>query len=347
MQVKIANQENIVVNTSLQPEKSGNNGRRKDTTGQRKNTIFAGELPMNKDPIMLRRQQAQKRAMKFVQDAWSGDQKMVQSQDKIREVQKLQREEALRNQNLVQGCKDRMESLRKKYGVDADSQEQKDLELLMKGAYYDSQNPLTKEEEVKLEELRNQPLTEYQKQCMEINDQKFTFELRRRNAEDYADYLQSSLTDMKLEHLKYQKMANAQKNADKVMKQSGQEIQGMLMEEAKEHVDETYKEKREEAEEKAEKKEVQEEKIEHRKEQKELMEARIEAVRQDSHEAEEAQREQKKDAREESALLNDMAEAGLDVAGASSIVKAEVRDMLNKLKLVEADIKGIEVDEEI
>lgn len=347
MQVKITNQENMAVNTSLQQEKAGNNGRRKETTGQRKNTIFAGELPINKDPIMLRRQQAQKRAMKFVQDAWSGDQKMVQSQEKIRDVQKLQREEALRNQNLVQDCKDRMESLRQKYGVDADSQEQKDLELLMKGAYFDSQNPLTKEEEVKLEELKNQPLTEYQKLCMEINDQRFTFEIRRRNAEDYADYLQSSLTDMKLEHLKYHKMESAQKNAEKVMEQSGREIQGMLIEEAKEHVDETYKEKREEAEEKAENKEAQEEKIELRKEQKELMEARIEAVREDSHEAEEAQREQRQDAREESALLNDMAEAGLNVAGASSIVKAEVRDMLNKLKLVEADIKGIEVDEEI
>lgn len=347
MQVKIAKQENLVVNTNLQNEKSEKTNRHKETTVKRKNTIFAGELPMNKDSVAVRREQAKKRAMKFVQDAWSGDGKMDQSQTKIREIQKLQREEALDNQKLVKECMDRKENLRQKYGVDMDSQEQKDLELLTRGTYYRHQNPLSEEEELRLEELENKPLTEYQQQCMEINEEQFVFECRQQNADGYADYLQSALTDMKLERLKYHKMEDAQANAEKVMEKTGQEIQGLLIEEAKSHVDETYDEKREEAKKNAEKKETQEEKIELRKEQKELMEAKIEAVRADSREAKEAQREQKKDAREEAALLNDMAEAGLDVAGAGATVKAEVKEMLNKLKLVEADIKGIEVDEEI
>ncbi|MCM1050181.1 MAG: hypothetical protein NC433_17350 [Clostridiales bacterium] len=319
MQVKIAKQENLVVNTNLPNEKAEKANRHKETAVKRKNTIFAGELPMNKDSVAVRREQAKKRARKFVQDAWSGDKKMDQSQTKIRETQKLQRAEALDNQKLVKECMDRKENLRQKYGVDMDSQEQKDLELL----------------------------TEYQQQCMEINEEQFVFECRQQNADGYADYLQSALTDMKLERLKYHKMEDAQANAEKVMEKTGQEIQGLLIEEAKSHVDETYDEKREEAKKNAEKKEAQEEKIELRKEQKELMEAKIEAVRADSREAKEAQREQKKDAREEAALLNDMAEAGLDVAGAGATVKAEIKEMLNKLKLVEADIKGIEVDEEI
>ena len=37
----------------------------------------------------------------------------------------------------------------------------------------------------------------------------------------------------------------------------------------------------------------------------------------------------------------------MNVAGANDAVKAEIKDMLNKLKLVEADIKGIEVNEEL
>ena len=152
---------------------------------------------------------------------------------------------------------------------------------------------------------------------------------------------------MKLERLKYHKMTDAQNNAKKVMEQAGEDIQGMIVGEARDHVDETYEEQREEAKEKAEEKEQQEEKIELRKEQKELLEARIEEAREDSNRAEAAQKKQERDAREEAELLSDMADAGMNVAGANDAVKAEIKDMLNKLKLVEADIKGIEVNEEL
>lgn len=348
MQIRIGNNENQAANAKLQAqEKAGEQSRRKGAALQRKNTIFAGDLPMNQNPIALRRQQAQKKAMKFVQDAWGGEKKMDQSQAEIREIKERQREEALYNMQRVQECEGRKENLRQKYGVEADSKEQKDLELLMKGAHFDSENPLTEEEEAKLEEVRSQPLTEYQEKCLEIDNQQAVFENRAQSAASYADYLQSSLTDMKIERLKYHKMADAQKNAEKVMDQASEEIQGMLWEEAKDHVDETYEEQREEARKEAEEKEEQEEKIEIRQEQKELIEERVEAAQENSHEAEEAQREQSRDAREEAQLLKDMAQAGMDVAGAGDAVKAEIKDMLNKMKLVEADIKGIEIDEEI
>lgn len=348
MQVKVNGKENEVISVNRQAqEKTGESRRRKEASKQRRNTIFAGDLPINKDPIALRRQQAQKKAMQFVRDAWSGDKKMDQSKEQIQEIQRLQWEEAAYNGERVKECEDRKENLREQYGVDADSQEQKDLELLMKDAHFDPNDPLTEEEEARVKELQGQPLTEYQEKCLEINNEEFIFKNRKQSAEDYAGYLQSSLTDMKLERLKFHKMADARKNADKVMEQASEDIQGMLWEEAKDHVDETYEEQREEAKEEAEEKEEQEEKIELRKEQKELIEERIETAQEDTHEAEEAQREQSKDAREEAQFLKDMAEAGMDVAGAGDAVKAEIKDMLNKLKLVEADIKGIEIDEEV
>lgn len=348
MQVKISGKENQAasINGRAQ-EKAGESGRRRKVSTQRKNTIFAGELPINKDPIALRRQQAQKKATKFVRDAWNGDRKMNQSKEQVQEIQRLQWEEAVYNGERVKECEDRKENLRRQYGVEADSQEQKDLELLMKNAHFDPNDPLTEEEEARVAELQNQPLTEYQKKCLEINNEEFIFKNRQQSAEDYAGYLSSSLTDMKLERLKFHKMADAKNNADKVMEQASEEIQGMLWDEAKDHVDETYEEKREEAEKKAEERQEEEDKIELRKEQKELIEKRIETAQESTHEAEEAQREQSKDAREEAQLLKDMADAGMDVAGAGDAVKAEIKDMLNKLKLVEADIKGIEIDEEI
>ncbi|MDE6603593.1 MAG: hypothetical protein K2K90_15900 [Lachnospiraceae bacterium] len=348
MQIKIGNNENQTINANIQmQEKVAGAGGRKAAKQQRKATIFAGDLPINKDPISLRRQQVQKKAMKFVQDAWNTDRKMDESREQIRALQEEQRKEALQNHELVQMCKERKENLRQQYGVDEDSQEQQDLELLMKGTHYDPNNPLTEEEKARLDVLRGQPRTEYQKKCLEIDWEQQIFEGRERSAANYAGYLQSSLTDMKIERLKFHKMADAQNKAEKVMEQASKDIQGMLIGDAKDHVDETYEEKREEAEKKAEEKEAEEEKIELRKEQKELMEARIDEARAESHEAEEAQRAQEKDAREEAAFLKDMAEAGMNVAGSGESVKAEIKDILNKMKLIEADIKGIEIDEEL
>lgn len=346
MQITIGNKKNQTINIQAQ-EKAARAGGRKAAKQQRKATIFAGELPLNKDPIALRRQQAQKKAMKFVQDAWNSDRKIDQSQEEIRELQKTQWEEVEYNHKRVLECENRKENLRQKYGVDEESQEQKDLELLMRESHYDPNHPFTEEEEARLEELRGQPRTEYQKKCLEIDHEQLIFESREESASSYAAYLQSSLTDMKIERLKFHKMTDAQNDAEKVMEQASEDIQGMLIEEAKDHVDETYEEKREEAEKKAEEKEAEEEKVELRKEQKELMEARVEEARTDSHEAESAQKEQERDAREEASLLKDMAEAGMDVAGSGASVQAEIKDMLNKMKLIEADIKGIEVDEEV
>lgn len=347
MQIKVGNNENQMIQPNVQTqEKTAREGSRGATSQQRKAVIFAGELPLRKDSISIRRQQAQKKAMQFVQDAWNSDRKMEQSMDEIRAIRDMQREESQRNQNQAQELAGKREGLREQYGVDAESQEQKDLELLLRAVPpYDSS--FTEEEQARLAELKEQPLTEYQERCVALYQDQKVFEQRAKQAEENTAALQGSLREMEIERLKYHKMTDAQNNADKVMEQAGKDIQGMLVDEAKDHVDETYEEKREEEEKKADEKEAEEEKIELRKEQKELMEARIDADREDSREAEKAQKEQEKDAREEASLLKDMAGAGMDVAGSGAAVQAEIKDMLNKLKLIEADIKGIEVDEEI
>ena len=376
MQVKIGNNENQTINTSLQTQENAAKGARKEAV-KRKNTIFAGDLPINKDPITLRKQQAQRKAMKFVKDAWAGDRKLDQGQDEIRAMIREKQEEARANQDLAVGNTERMENLRQKYGVEADSQEQKDLELLMKASNPDSFDSFTEDEKARLEEMGPQreymallsikmkstepfteadqarldelgkSLTEYQRNSLEINEERNIYQKREQNAQNYAQDLQTSLTDMKIERLKFHKMADAQEKADKVMEQASEEIVGLLVDEAKDHVDETYEEQREEAEKKAEEKEEQEEKLEKIEERKEILEARVEIAQENTHEAEEAHREQERDAREEAQLMKDMAEGGMDVAGTSSAVKAEIKDMLQKMKLIEADIKGIEVDEEI
>lgn len=347
MQVKIGSAENQVINTSIRTQgKAAEKGQPKAEKQQRRSTIFAGDLPLHKDSITLRRQQAQKKAMELVQDAWNVDRKTDQSMAEYRELAEQQRKELQFNQDRVAECEARKENLREGYGVEADSQEQKDLELLER-MHRSTDSEFTEEEQKRIEELKKGPLTEYQQKWLEIEGEERIFRNRAYDAELGVKIYSGAVTDMKLERLKYHKMTDAQNNAKKVMEQAGEDIQGMIVGEARDHVDETYEEQREEAKEKAEEKEQQEEKIELRKEQKELLEDRIEEAREDSDRAEAAQKKQERDAREEAELLGDMADAGLNVAGANDTVKAEIKDMLNKLKLVEADIKGIEVDEEL
>lgn len=347
MQVRFSINDNQITGPGVQTQtKESERAGQKSSQTKRTNTIFAGDLPMNKDSIMLRKQQAQKKAMKMIQDAWDGDRKSDQGMVEMREKAEHYRVETLMNQEKVAECEARKENLRQGYGVDADSQEQKDLELLERAKYF-FENSFTDEELQRLEELQDQPLTEYQQKCLEIHGEQHIFQNRAETAESTAQYYSQSATSMKIERLKFHKMTDAQNNAEKLMEETGKDIVGMLWDEAKDHIDETYEEKREEEKEKAEEKEAQEEKIELRREQKELMEARIDEIREDHNEAETAQKKQEKDAREEAELLGDMADAGLNVAGAGDAVKAEIKDMLNKLKLIEADIKGIEVDEEI
>lgn len=352
MQIRTERTENHAVNRSIQTqEQMKENGRKKAAEQQRGAVIFAGDLPLHKDAITLRRQQAQKMAMKFVQDAWNGDRKMDQSIEEYRVLGEEQRKELKLNKDKIAECDARKENLRESCGVKKDSQEQKDLELLERRHYPGNREfadlDFTEEERKRLKELEGGPLTEYQQKCLEIDGEEQIFRIRAGKAESAIKSYYGAIRSIKRERLKHHEMEDAQNNAEKVMEQAGKDIQGMLMDEAKDHVDESYEETREEEEEKAEEKEAEEEKIELRKEQKELMEARIDEAREESHEAEEAQRAQEKNAREEAAFLKDMSEAGMNVAGAGDSVKAEIKDILQKLKLIEADIKGIEVDEEI
>lgn len=352
MQIRANDTGNQGININVQEQaKAGEKSGQKAAKQQRKATIFAGDLPLHKDAITLRRQQAQKKAMEFVQNAWNADRKTDQSIAEYESLAQDKKQEIKLNRDKILECRDRKENLRQGYGVEADSQEQKDLELLERLHYPNNgqfaEFDFTEEEQERLKELESEPLTEYQQKCLEIDGEEQIFKIRAGNAESTLEAYNGAVRSIKQERLKHHEMTDAQNNAKKVMDEASKDIQGMIWDEAKDQVDETYEEQREEAKEKAEEKEEQEEKIELRKEQKELMEARVEEIREDSNEAEAAQKKQERDAREEAELLGDMADAGLNVAGASDTVKAEIKDMLNKLKLVEADIKGIEVDEEV
>ena len=203
----------------------------------------------------------------------------------------------------------------------------------------------TEEEEALLKEMEGVPLTEYQERCLKIDGYQKIYETRNDVIKDQIAAYNGSIRATRLERLKFREMEKAQKKAEEVMEAAGKEIIGMLMEEAKDHVDEEMEETKEEAEEKAEEEASQEEKIEERKEDTAELEQRIDEAHRENEAREELRREAEERSREDAVLLGDIMEAGMGT-GSLSDVKFDVKNMLHKMKLLEEDLKGSIVDEE-
>ena len=124
--------------------------------------------------------------------------------------------------------------------------------------------------------------------------------------------LHRALHDTEQGRLEKSPMREAQEMADEILEAASQEIIGMVWEEAKDHIDEEQEKREEQAEKAAEKKEELEEKLEKAKEDREEAEELAEAIK-------------------EATSMDD--------------VKREINDMLDKMKLIEEDIKGAKVDE--
>jgi hypothetical protein len=316
MQIGTRNAGNQIINFSSAAQNRKSERMGKKTQSENRKSIFAGDLSFNKDAVTLRKQRAQKKALKIVRDSWAGEKKIDQNIADIRAKVTDLKAEVEENQELINQGESHKEALRQEYGVEADSQEQKDLELLEKAASIrlfgnESGLQFSEEEEARLNELQDPvtgaykvPLTEYQERCLKIDGEQNGCELKIAAAETQVQAEYAAIRGIRLERLKTHDMVDAQKQAEEIMEQSGKEVIGMLIDEAKEHVDETYEEKWEEAKEKAEEKEEQEEKIEDRKEERAEQEARLEDGK-------------------------------------------EIKEMLQKMKLLEEDLKGAEVDTEL
>ena len=190
-------------------------------------------------------------------------------------------------------------------------------------------------------------LTEYQERCLKIDSYLDMFKRRNNNADSLIEAYNGSIRATRLERLKFHEMTDAQKKADEVMEAASQDIVGMLIDEGKEHVDKELEEKIEEAKEKAEEKAEEEEKIEERKEDRAELEARIDEAHEKNEEREELRKEAEERSREDADLLSDMIDAGMGGVGNISAAQADIKNMLHKMKLLEEDLKGNIIDEEL
>ena len=136
-----------------------------------KNAAFGGATKLGEDPVAKRREEARRQAWKVVENAWKNDRSVddtIQShRDSYAELEN-RKKGALA---AIDETNQQKEALREQCGVDADSQEQQDLLLLEKEQDYKNgvlDEGLTDEEYDRLAEIHKKPLTEYQKQALEL-----------------------------------------------------------------------------------------------------------------------------------------------------------------------------------
>lgn len=262
---------------------------RAEKNRQGRKTIFAGDLngvDTLQDRIRQRKEQAQRDALKVVRDAWSGDQAIDQSLDESRQHIRDMQEENLQARNELNNVDRQREKLKEIYGVTDDTP------------------------------LWDQP-EEYRQRVSELNDwAKHNQEIIDGNDHDIK-VENTVIRETELERLKKHPMLDAQETADEILKAAQDEIVGMVVDAAKDHLDEEQAKRDEQAEKLKEEKEELEEIQEKRKEREEELEELIEDI---------------------------PVEEMVELDQIRSDVRREVQNIVDKMKLVAEDIKGAMVD---
>lgn len=291
---------------------------------EHKKSIFGGNLNQTTDLLAQKKQRAKEQAMKIVSDAWDGEQKIdkdiEERRSRIREIQ----EEMGACDKEIQWYEKERERLQEAYGVSPESEEQRELELLAKEI--DSRTPgkrvlLTAQERKEIARIKKDGLTEYQTRSLEMKELAQGYEVQKYKLGKEMETENAIITAVRLERLKTNPMGEAQKQAEAVLEEAGEEIISMAFEAGVEHVDEEFEEKMEAAKEQAEKEELQEEKLEKAKEQKEMRQEMF---------------------TEEILETTEML-AEMDTV--QEKVQKELQAVMDKMKLLAEDIKGAKVDE--
>ena len=220
--------------------------------------------------------------------------------------------------------KQQMAQAKEDYNIADDSQEQKDLELLQKQydmSKHGSMEQLTEEEKERLKNMGE--LTEYQQLSMDLYKEADYWKTQIETNNLIINGESGAIRSINIERLKTHGMVDAQKAKESILAAASKEIEGMLVDDAKEALDEKAEEVKEAAEDQKEKKEEEEERIEAAKENKEEREDFVEAVRDNTAEL-------TQQAVESDVIMED--------------VNEEIKKIMQQEKLLEEDLKGLTVN---
>ncbi len=298
-------------------EQSGENNEK----GKTGDAIYAGDLNLCQDDIALKKIEARKNAIKVILSAFTGDMETDEIlNERAQHANELQREKK-QAQDEINKINDQKQEIKEAYGIADDSEEQKNLELLEKQSRIACGSAETLSEEEK-ERLNNMgPLTEYQQAALEYDGMENYWRGLTDDAEKELINENRTISAIKIERLKSHAMADANKEAQDIIRSAGKEIIGMLMDNVKDKVDEQTEEANEKIEEKEEKEKEEKEKAQQKENAKNK---EISAV-----DSSTGPRRLLEADPEFNKLLN------------------ELKNMIQNQKMLGEDIKGVEVNKEV
>lgn len=290
-------------------------GSKTDGKNGKNGTIFAGNINnMTNDRVEQKRAQARKQATKAVMDQFASDNEITDGLNEKRERNAwLRTEMDVMNQERNSYVEAR-EALKEQYGIEEDSKEQQDLELYRKAKKLYKTGQLGTMSKDELERLAGMDeMTEYQQRALEYDDiiERYDADMEKMKLEMNGNTRAVELT--KREMVKNTGMIKAEKMADNILENASDAIVGMLVDDAKKHMDEEMEELVEAAKKEAEKKEEEEARLEEKKEEDEEQEELIEQIQEGTTEQAKLQQEIDKILKEAELLAEDI--KGLVVNG--------------------------------
>lgn len=183
---------------------------------------------------------------------------------------------------------------------------------------------------------------EYTDRLWELNAKEETWQTKVWKIQKEMRADMAGVRGIQQERLKSAPMQEAQEASEQIMENANEEIIGTLISESKEHIDEKQEEMKEEAKEAMEEKEEREEALEERRLERAMQEALVDETGEAARKVR-AQRQKLSAPKMDIAEITELTQSG----SVADEVGQSLDEIKNEMKLLEADLKGIKVDEQV
>lgn len=208
--------------------------KKSESNNQKITSIYAGNLNLARDPVEVRKANGQKQAIRAILETFSKELNIDSNIDEMRTKQEELRSDMSVYHDKLASVQKMKEELRKGYEVSEYSEEEKDVNLIIKGV--NNPEALTDEEKQRLESIGS--LTDYQKEMLECNKIETYWNNNLNNANSSINSISIAVSSIQLDRQKHNPVLEAKEAAQDIIDITSKEVIGMLLEESKDTIDE-------------------------------------------------------------------------------------------------------------
>ena len=265
----------------------------------------------NKQSLVEEKKESfKKQALDTIETARKNREKKLASLEEMQKQCEVLEQEIQEDKTYIEELSKKRTALMEKYGIEADSEEEKELKFKESILF-------VKKQEEGLEEKLTKGFTDYQKQALDIDKMKKEYTDSLKAKENELVGYQQAIIDFKIDDVKDQSMINVNKEAKRILEEGNKAVINQVVKEAVEKKEEKTKEAQEKAKEAKEEQEIQD------KQQEQNIDNEMKG--QEDH----------------TEIMTEVSQITSDQA------QKKLLKMAQESKLFDEDIKGIAVDEQV